>query len=369
MKRRSYLRNIIRGILEKNLTMDRIDSVTLKITNECNLYCSMCGYARNRVETPTFLDEMDVDDWKRVIDELADIGVTYISILGGEPLLYPGLLEVMEYIGHRGIHSGITTNGVYLKCYAAQLVKVGLQRLNVSLDCFPEAHDQIRGVEGTFAAAMEGIREVHHLCGEGEGPEIIINVVVSEKNQHLLEAYLHYLEQMSEVDRIFLMLGTFTTLPLGEQYVKQMKDAFQCEPTTWKGFANCLGEIDTDTIAQLYSLIKKGDYKKKITILPPLSSVEDIEQYYRQPEENFAWVERRCWKPWFGIDIRANGDVAVCNDWPDYLVGNVRKDSITAIWNGEKMQKFRSYVASGKEFAICTRCPWRYLPNFIVADP
>lgn len=369
MKRSSYLRNIIRKIIEKDPNMDRIDSVTFKITDECNLKCSMCGYARNRMSEQAILEGLRVDEWKRVVDELADLGVMYISILGGEPLLYPGLFEVLEHIRKRGIQSGITTNGVHLRQHAEQLMAVGLHRINVSLDAFPDVHDRIRGVEGTFAAAMEGIKHLSHLRGGHSVPEMIVNVVVSEENQNLLEDYLHYLEQIPEVDRIFLVLGTFTTVALGEQYAREMKESFQCDPSSWQGFVNCLGKIDPEKIARVYLRIKNGEYKKKITIFPPLPSVDDIDTYYEHPEEHFGWVEKCCWKPWFGVDVRANGDVAVCNDWPDYLVGNVRNESLATIWNGEKMHTFRKYLMSGKDFAICMRCPWRYLPNFFLVDP
>lgn len=369
MNRNPYLRNIIRSISDKSSTIERMDSVTIKITNECNLNCSMCGYARNRKKDQILPEELGVSEWKRVIDELDGLGVTYISVLGGEPLMYPWLTEILEYMKLKGIQSGITTNGVYLEKHAEQLIKAGLTRINVSLDAFPEIHDKIRGVEGTFAAAVKGIKKIHSLRGNQNSPKIIANIVVSEENQHILEEYLHYLEQMDEVDSIFLVLGTFTTPALGERYAKQVKKEFQCEGNSWKGFVDCLGDIDIKKVDRIYNLIKMNEYKKKVTILPPLPSREDIEKYYRHPEETFKWTEKCCWKPWVGVDIRANGDVVVCNDWPDYTVGNVRTESMADIWNGEKIKKIRDFISKGNEFSVCTRCPWRFLPSFFLADP
>ncbi|HEX2925131.1 MAG TPA: radical SAM protein [Ruminiclostridium sp.] len=369
MNRNPYLRNIIRSITGQSSTIERMDSVTIKITNECNLNCSMCGYARNRKKDQIIQEELDVSEWKRIIDELSGLGVTFISVLGGEPLMYPRLTEILEYMRLKGIQSGITTNGVYLEQYAEQLIKAGLTRINISLDAFPEVHDRIRGVEGTFAAAVKGIQKIHSLRGNENNPKIIANIVVSEENQNILGNYLHYLEQMKEADSIFLVLGTFTTHALGERYAKQAGEEFQCRAESWRGFADCLGDIDIKEVTRIYNLVKSNEYKKKITILPPLPSSEDIERYYRHPEETFEWTEKCCWKPWVGVDIRANGDVVVCNDWPDYIVGNARTESMSEIWNGAKIKKIREFILKGKEFAVCNRCPWRFLPSFFLADP
>lgn len=369
MNRNPYLRNIVGCIRDKSLSIPKMDSVTIKITNECNLNCSMCGYARNLKNEQVKTSELGIGEWKKVIDELKDLGTTYISVLGGEPLMYPGLLEVLDYMKSKGIQKGITTNGVYLKQYAERLINVGLHRINVSLDAFPEIHDSIRGVEGTFSAAIEGVREIYRLREGKVTPEIIINIVISEDNQQHLEEYLHYLEQMPEIDRIFLVLGTFTTYSIGKDYEQQMKEVFQCKATSWKGFVDCLGKIDTKKITELCELISKGQFKKKITVFPPLHSNGEVEQYYINPEKNFKWLESCCWKPWFGVDIRADGAVVVCNDWPDYEIGNLQDESMAEIWNGEKIKKLRKYIADGNEFSICKRCPWRYLPSFFTADP
>ncbi|MCP4147547.1 MAG: radical SAM protein, partial [bacterium] len=348
--------------------IEKIDGVTFKITNRCNLYCQMCGYARNRAFEEKGEPELSLSQWQRVIDELVEMGINYFSILGGEPLLYPGLPEDQKYIAQKGKQCGITTNGLLLEENAQMLSEAGLHRIHISLDCFPEIHDAIRGTEGTFDRAMKGIKKIHRLKKGNQGPEIIANVVVSETNQDVLDKYLTHLSTQPELSKIYLIYGTFTTEKLGKAYSRELENNFGCPASSWEGFVRCLGNVDPKKIAGVYRNIQKGIYEKKIYTFPPLPKEEDIFTYYGEPGKQFQWVEERCWKPWYGMDFHADGSVAVCNDWPDYVIGNVKQQSVKQLWNGERIQKLRSYIGEDKEFSVCKRCPWRYLPNFIRAD-
>jgi radical SAM protein with 4Fe4S-binding SPASM domain len=52
-----------------------------------------------------------------------------------------------------------------------------------------------------------------------------------------------------------------------------------------------------------------------------------------------------------------NGDVAPCRDYPDYVVGNIKEDSILDIFNNGRYRKFRQALKDmGGLFPICARC-------------
>src|SRR5579862_3862811 len=74
----------------------------------CNLACAYCNEF-DAVSTPTPLPEM-----LRRIDLLGDLGTTIITISGGEPLLHPGLDEIIERIRRRGAIATLITNGYLL---------------------------------------------------------------------------------------------------------------------------------------------------------------------------------------------------------------------------------------------------------------
>src|SRR5436853_5498153 len=71
----------------------------------CNLDCGYCN-EYDDVSKPVPLEEM-----KRRLDILADMGTSMITISGGEPLMHPELEEVIRHMRRRGIYAGMITNG------------------------------------------------------------------------------------------------------------------------------------------------------------------------------------------------------------------------------------------------------------------
>lgn len=367
----SSVHKIIKAIENKEVFIEEITSVSLKITNKCNLNCTMCGFARNKTIQNSRRDDLPVEVWKEAIDKLSELGVKTISLLGGEPLLYDDIIEIMTYIKQKKINTIITTNGVFLKNYYKELIDLEILRINISLDSFPETHDKIRGQVGCFHSTMDGIKKISQykkLKGK-ESPEIIINVVISENNHTEINNYLNYLDSITGIDSIFVVLGTFTTQSLGEKYSEQLLEYFGAEADSWRGFVDCLGVINYDEVKTVYKKVENKEFKKRVVLFPPLKHIDDIACYYSEPEKTFSWAEECCWKPWYGFDILSDGDVIICNDWCDYPVGNILTDTFEEIWNGSKIKKLRKYILDGKNFEVCSRCPWRYLPSFMVADP
>ncbi len=95
----------------------------------CNLDCGYCN-EYDDVSKPVPLEEM-----KRRLDLLADMGTSMITISGGEPLMHPELEEVIRHMRKRGIYAGMITNGFLLsKDRIAKLNDAGLEFLQISID-------------------------------------------------------------------------------------------------------------------------------------------------------------------------------------------------------------------------------------------
>ena len=95
----------------------------------CNLDCGYCN-EYDDVSKPVPIEEM-----KRRLDYLADMGTSIITISGGEPLLHPELEEVIRHIRKRGMIAGMITNGFLLSVKRIQsLNEAGLEHLQISID-------------------------------------------------------------------------------------------------------------------------------------------------------------------------------------------------------------------------------------------
>lgn len=95
----------------------------------CNLDCGYCN-EYDDVSKPVPLEEM-----KRRLDYLAEMGTSIITISGGEPLMHPELEEVIRHIRKRGMIAGMITNGFLLSVKRIQsLNEAGLEHLQISID-------------------------------------------------------------------------------------------------------------------------------------------------------------------------------------------------------------------------------------------
>lgn len=137
----------------------------IALTNACNARCRFCRFPSVRPEDRSFADPARLLPGLR---RLRAGGIQYLSFTGGEPLLYPALLEVADEARRLGFHTLLVTNGALLNpALIRDLKQAGLERLIISLDAAePEVHDRHRGLPGlsrhiqelTPLAAREGLR-------------------------------------------------------------------------------------------------------------------------------------------------------------------------------------------------------------------
>ena len=155
-----------------------------EFTRNCNEHCFHCGSSCGmaRVE-----GELEKDDWKRVIDEVAENfnPKPLLCITGGEPLLYKDFFEVMDYAKEKGFNWGMTTNATLVDGNIAKKLKAsGMRTVSVSIDGLPDTHDAIRGLKGGYDLAMRGLRA---LIDEGF-PHVQATTVINHENIGELDA-------------------------------------------------------------------------------------------------------------------------------------------------------------------------------------
>src|SRR5512138_1649742 len=94
------------------------EAVSLTITNHCNLRCQMCGQWSEegyiRGNTAVLKHELQLEDWLRLIDEIAAHGNATVLLRGGETFMFPGIAKLLEHIHDKGMFISIDTNGTML---------------------------------------------------------------------------------------------------------------------------------------------------------------------------------------------------------------------------------------------------------------
>lgn len=153
-------------------------NVTWEITGACNLRCSHCLSAGLRAEG----GQLDYEQCRSLIDELARMEVFQVNFGGGEPFLHHDFLDILRYCHAKGLTTCVSTNGTLLdENLAGELLALWQTApvyLQVSLDGARAAtNDAIRG-PGTFDRIMAAIE----LLAARHYPELSLNMVVTRLN-------------------------------------------------------------------------------------------------------------------------------------------------------------------------------------------
>ena len=135
---------------------DKRPVVVWNATRRCNLKCVHC-YSQS--ENTRYDDELSTDEAAAMLEDLAEFGVPVVLFSGGEPLMRPDLMTLLERAVGLGMRAVLSTNGTLIDAGVAERLKgVGLSYVGISLDGLREVNDEFRGVAGAFGRAMAGIR-------------------------------------------------------------------------------------------------------------------------------------------------------------------------------------------------------------------
>lgn len=133
----------------------------LEPLHACNLHCTGCGRVREYADTVH--QRLSLEE---CLDAVRECGAPTVSICGGEPLIYPEIVDLVDRTLALGKHIYLCTNGQLLENRVDDFKELARRnrrvrgRLfwNVHLDGMEATHDALVGKPGAFQKAVEGIR-------------------------------------------------------------------------------------------------------------------------------------------------------------------------------------------------------------------
>jgi radical SAM protein with 4Fe4S-binding SPASM domain len=164
----------------------------LQLTNRCDAGCAGCYTGA----TPQgAAGEWGLEEWKRAVDALADMGVFHLALGGGESAVLPWLGELAAHARARGLVPNLTTSGLAgLELLLPIADRFG--QINVSIDGVGATYARVRGFDG-FARADEAVRRLR-----ARKREIGLNCVVTRDSFEELGAVFRYARErrLNEVE-------------------------------------------------------------------------------------------------------------------------------------------------------------------------
>jgi radical SAM protein with 4Fe4S-binding SPASM domain len=160
------------------------DIVQIESTNLCNAKCVFCP----RDEMHRRQGVMDMDLYKKVVDECAALGITHVRVHNyGEPFLDRQLVEKVRYAKQRGIAEvGMISNGSLITEELARgMIEAGLDAINISVDAAGKETFERTRVHLEYDAVINNIRTLARLRTDmgRRRPRLILSFVRQNNSQ------------------------------------------------------------------------------------------------------------------------------------------------------------------------------------------
>lgn len=323
-KRRLALADAAREVDRKHRPIYCVWEITL----QCDLACRHCGSRAGRARP----DELSTAEALDLVDQMADLGVMEITIIGGEAYLREDWAEIARRIVARGMTCTMTTGGRGLDEARARAVRdAGITHVSVSVDGLEATHDMLRGVSGSHAAAL---RALAHL--QAAGVPVTANTQIGRKN-------------LGELDALFDLLS--------ERGIRQ----WQVQLTAAMGRA----ADEPELLLEPYQVI---DVMAALARIKPRADARRIRIWagnnigYFGPYEEMLHgrlpVARSCAAGKATLGIEANGDVKGCPSLPTegYVGGNVRDARLVDIWERAAELRFTRDRDVSELWGYCATC-------------
>ena len=284
----------IKQILHGNIVPPR--TVEFFISDICNHNCIGCHSQELHKSKTPFLD---FEVAKKVVDEVAIMGTEGIEISGGgEPLLYPHIVELVKYINDKGMKVGMITNGT---CFKKSMYPIlhNLLFLRIAFD----------------AGTRETYKKVHGV-DHFEKLQNIIEDIITYKKEHKLNVTIGLKYLISYANENELLEAAEIARDLGVNYIQ-----FKPLRHSKEGIEN------PDKVKALIEEAKK-------LATNTFQVIGGVDKTY---------IKQRCILNMMHPLIDASGDVFLCaffqHRMDTHRIGNVHKQSFSDIWYSEQHRK------------------------------
>ena len=295
--------------------MATIDGLYIEITDKCNLHCDYC--CRNCDSNNNhFLDLVVID---RLLSTSADHGANTVAISGGEPLLHPQILEIANLVKKYNYKSTLLTNGVLLSTVDYSLIKM-FDGIQISVDGgSASTNDQTRGY-GSFNRIITGIESI--LAKGYNAEKIAFKMTITAQNHSEIK-------QLGELAHRYGVTNIGFSFIFNEGRAKETLDSFLNN----KQKKYVLEELHKLELEHPEIKISPPGYTDECPLIK---------------DNNMSLSPR--------VDV--HGNVYACQMFEGiFSIGNIYKQNIADIINGDKLFSLKQMVCGRRYYMIeCSNC-------------
>ena len=322
--------------------------VVWNCTRKCNLHCVHCYFSAGD-QRPSIV--ISTEDSKDFIRDLADFGVPVLLFSGGEPLLREDIFELADFAAEQGIRTALSTNGTLITGEVAEKIRsAGFAEVGISLDGIGLTNDRLRGKEGVYEKALQGIRNCVAL-----GLRVSLRFTITRSNYVEIPAIFDLVEREDIARVCFYHLA----------YVGRASNLSKHD----------LSHSETRAVVDLIcertvDLYQRGMPKEVLTVDNHADGIYlylKLRKHDPEQAENMLALLRTNGGNQSGVAIGAVdelGNVHPDQFWQHYSLGNIRQRRFSDIWldTSDPIMaglKNRKRLLNGR----CARCQYLDLCN------
>lgn len=307
-----------------------INTLYFYLTEGCNLACRHCWMGPRFDATGKHYPTLPVELFETAIRDAKPLGLSGVKLTGGEPLMHPEIVRLLEIVRREELKLTIETNG--LLCtpeIAADIAKTSSRFVSVSIDGMDaETHEWVRGVPGSFEAARQAVR---NLVAAGIRPQVIFSVM--RRNVGHVDAMVRMVEELGAAS---LKFNVVQPSARGEKLH---------------------ADRETLDIAELIDLGRHVDRE--------LSPKTQLKIFFHCPPafkglKHVSTGDGCSACGIFGIlGVMARGHYALCGigeQAPELVFGTVGKDDLATVWHENPTLKALREGLPGRLEGVCGRC-------------
>jgi MoaA/NifB/PqqE/SkfB family radical SAM enzyme len=299
--------------------------VTIAVTYDCQCDCLHCSASEYRRQVTANRDALALEELQSAVGQMVELGTTCVIFSGGEPLLFPGIYDLVRSVDRSRCIATMFSNGEFLTAENVQRLKqAGLFGVYLSLDDpRPARHDAHRRRPGLFEKGVAGLKR----CQDAG---ILTGISTYATRENIGNGDLDALMDLAKDLRV-LEIFLFDIIPTG-----RLQGCFE----------HLLTEEDVDWLREFRARYNAEPHYPLIIHQTMLSSV------------GYPCVAEGCPAGMVYAHLRANGDVSPCDFCP-HSFGNIRRQPFRNIW--QTMTQSKLYRKFSPRCRLSQREYWTQL--------
>lgn len=288
-----------------------------EISSKCTLHCLHCFKSKNQIYSHT----LSVNKINEIIEELYEMGVFEIRLVGYEACTNPYFEQIVDHIKQRGFYVVLNTAAYYSETMQEKIVSIDFDEYLISLDGPQRIHDTIRG-KGSYNRVISFIKKI------SPRSKIRLNVTISKNNLEQIEE----LAQIANELHVSIGFTPFRNIGAGRE-------------NKW---IEALTSNDMYNIQHTVGILRKKYPQTKIIL-----AYHDL--YNETTPYHPIFLSVPC-PARHNISILNNGQVFHCDFLAyigdKYCGGNLLECTVQEVWNSKFMKRYENVIINSN----CLNC-------------